>query len=586
MAGKLTPRVNDPCPCGSGRKFKRCHGAPAAPAPVAAAALLAAAQKAIDAGRLPEAQDAYLAVLATDAGNLDALLGMAALSQRAGDAAAAQHYHGLLAKRHPDDARAQFALGNHYAMQYDLERARAHYRRVVELSAASSGAWNNLGNVEKYLGNTAQAIACYERAVAADPGNVTLHSNLLISLHYDLAISHEELFARHLAWAQRHAAPFYPAKRRWPNDPDPERRLRIGFVSNGFDGRIVGHFLRSVVSHHDRDRFAAYAYSSTRQPDAMTAALRAAFDQWREIGALSDDSVAAQVERDAIDILVDLDGHAPGSRLLVFARKPAPVQLTWLDYFNTTGMRTVDFILTDAYTTPIDSPQRFVEAPLRLPHTRLCYTPVAHAPDVSALPCSRRDVFTFGSFNRYDKLGAAVIDCWAEILLRVPASRLIVKNAALAVAGARAALERRFADRGVAPGRIELRSRSPHAAMLAEYADVDLALDTFPYNGGLTSCEALWMGVPMVALEGERMISRQTAAILRLIGGDSFIARTRSEYVDVAVRWTRALERLAALRSSLRERMRSSALCDGERFARDLEGVLRSIWRAYCARVR
>jgi predicted O-linked N-acetylglucosamine transferase (SPINDLY family) len=289
------------------------------------------------------------------------------------------------------------------------------------------------------------------------------------------------------------------------------------------------------------------------------------------------------VARDGIDILVDLDGHTPDSRLLLFARKPAPVAITWLGYWNTTGMATVDYILTDPHTTPEGSPQRFTEAPLRLPDSRFCYAPVPYAPAVAPLPVANGRAFTFGSFNRYDKLGPGVLDCWAAILQRVPASRLVIKNSAIAIAHARDALHRQFAARGIAPDRIELRARSPHAAMLAEYGDIDLGLDTFPYNGGLTTCEALWMGVPMVAIEEERMISRQTAAMLRLTGGEAFIAGTRDEYVALAVQWSQQRDKLAAVRASLRERMRASPLCDGVRFTRNLETALRAVWRRYCA---
>jgi len=582
------PRANDPCPCGSGRKYKHCHGAPARPpagaAPgVAVAAALARAQRALAAGRLQEAQSAFLAVLERAPASYDALAGMTELAERAGDAEAALHYGNTLVMLHPDDARAHFALGGFLGRQFEFARSRASYRRAVELDPAAAGAWNNLGNVEKYLGNLREAIACYDRAVACDPGNARLHSNVLIALHYDPSLSHEELFARHKAWAERHAARFYPRERTWPNTRDPERRLRLGYVSEGFDGRIVGHFLRDVLRFHDRQQVTTYAYSGTRRADDITAELRKSFDHWREIRALDDDAVAAQVERDEIDILVDLDGHAPDARPLVFARKPAPLAIAWLNYFDTTGMATVDYVLTDPYTTPADSPQRFTEQLLRLPDTRFCYAPVPHAPAVAPLPAASGGLFTFGSFNRYDKLGPGVLDCWAEILRRVPRSRLIVKNSAIAIAQTRDELSRQFAARGIASNRVELRSRSPHAAMLAEYADIDLGLDTFPYNGGLTTCEALWMGVPMVAIEEERMISRQTTAMLRQVGGEDFIARTRDEYVTLAVQWAGETGRLAAVRASLRERMRVSPLCDGERFTRNLEAALRGVWRRYCS---
>ena len=359
--------------------------------------------------------------------------------------------------------------------------------------------------------------------------------------------------------------------------------LRVGYVSGNFDGRVLGHFLRNVFPHHDRAQVTTYAYSCGRHADAMTDELRAALDHWRDIRAMDDDAAAAAIANDAIDVLVDLDGHTPDARLLIFARKPAPVQFTWLGYWNTTGLATMDCIVTDPHTTPDGSPQRFVERPLRLPASRLCYASVAYAPDVAPLPCRERGVFTFGSFNRYDKLAPAVIECWAEILDGTEGSRLVIKSSAIDIPHARETLAQRFAACGIDPARVELRGRSPHAAMLAEYADVDLALDTFPYNGGLTTCEALWMGVPMVAIEEERMISRQTAAMLHVVGLEGFVARTRGEYVELARGWPARRDELAAIRASLRSRMRACALCDGPRFARDLEDALRRAWRAWCA---
>ena len=582
------PRVNDRCPCGSGRKYKHCHGAPARAAgppvvPVAAGTLIAAARQLIAGGRLAEAQNAYLAALEREPASFDALAGMAELAERAGDTEAARHYGTQLVERHPDDARAHFALGNFHARQYDFAAARRCYRDAVARDPDVAGIWNNLGNVEKYLGNLPESIACYDRSIACDPGNATLASNALISLYYDTSTSHEALFARHVAWAERHAAKLYPARPAWPNARDAGRPLRVGYLSASLDGRVLGHFLRSVFVHHDRAQFAIHAYSGTKHADAITEELKRGFDVWRDIRALDDDAVAAQIAKDGIDILVDLDGHTPDARLLVLARKPAPLQITWLGYWNTTGMTTVDYLISDPYTTPEGTPQRFTERALLLPDTRFCYAPVAYAPDVAPLPALTRGAFTFGSFNRYDKLGPELIACWAEILARAPDTRLVIKNSAIDVPHARAELARRFAAHGVAAERFELRGRSPHAAMLAEYGDIDLALDTFPYNGGLTTCEALWMGVPMVAIAEARMISRQTAAMLRAAGLPQFIAEDRDDYVARAVEWSRRRDELSAIRAGLREQMRRSALCDGARFVRELESALRRAWREYCA---
>jgi predicted O-linked N-acetylglucosamine transferase (SPINDLY family) len=557
----------------------------AAAAPATVEALVGRARRALAEGRLPDAQDAFLAALEREPRGFAALAGMTELAERAGDAEAARHYGERLVAAHPDDARAHFALGNFFARQYDFPRARACYREAVARDPAAAGVWNNLGNVEKYLGDLPESIACYDRAIACDPGNAALASSALISLYYDTSTSHADLYARHAAWAARHAARFYPQAPSWPNERDPERPLRVGYASGSFDGRVLGHFLRGVLPHHNSSRVTTFGYSSGWHADAVTDELRAALGHWRDIRSLDDDAAAAAIASDAIDILVDLDGHTPDARLAVFARKAAPVQITWLGYWNTTGLATMDWIITDPRTTPDGSPQRFSERLLHLPETRLCYAPAPYAPAVAPLPCRGRGVLTFGSFNRYDKLAPAVIDAWAEILRDAPAARLVIKNSAIGIAHARETLAGRFAERGIDTARIELRARSPHAAMLAEYGDIDLALDTFPYNGGLTTCEALWMGVPMVAIEEERMISRQTATMLRVLGLEGFVAATAEQYVELALQWSRRPEELAAVRMALRERMRASALCDGARFARDLEDALRRAWRGYCAGV-
>lgn len=284
-----------------------------------------------------------------------------------------------------------------------------------------------------------------------------------------------------------------------------------------------------------------------------------------------------------MDILVDLDGHSPTGRPRLFARKPAPVQVEWLDYFDTSGLATMDYILTDPYTTPADSPQRFSETPYRLPHTRFCYTPPEYVPPVAGPPCLTGRPFTFGSFNRQDKLNPTLLARWAEILLAAPGSRLLLKNRALEAAAVRASVLESFGKAGIGPDRLLLRGPSPHADMLAEYAEVDVALDTFPYNGGLTSCECLWMGVPIVALEAERMIGRQTAAMLRLLGLDDWVADSPADYVRLAVAKSREPAALAPLRAGLRERMAASPLCDAGRFAVDLETAYRTMWRRHCA---
>lgn len=537
------------------------------------------------ASKLEQAEQCLQQALGLDPRSADAWYALGSLAERAGDLEAARACYEELVRLHPGHAQGHFSLGNVHAISYDFNSARSAYARALELDPGHQGAWGNLGNVEKYFGRFQEAIRCYRKAIELeqDPAQqVRRHSNLLISLHYDESLSHQALREAHAEWAQRYAQHLYPSQAAWTNAPDAGRMLRIGYVSGNLASNIMEHFLRNVLAHHDPAKFRVYLYSSSSAQGDSLEKMRRACQEWIDIRSMDDAAAAERIRADAIDILVDLDGHSPTGRPLIFARKPAPVQVIWLDYFNTSGMDTIDYILTDPYTTPEQSVQLFTEIPERLPHSRFCYAPADYAPAVAGMSCLSGAPFTFGSFNRQDKLHPQLLDTWAEILLAVPDSRLLLKNRALQVGALRQILTDEFARKGIAEDRLLLRGPSSHAQMLSEYGDVDVALDTFPYNGGLTTCECLWMGVPIVALEAERMIGRQTAAFLRLLGMDDWVARSREDYVRLAIEKSRQRERVSQVRIELRQVMASSPLCDAPRFARDLESSYRSIWQRYC----
>jgi len=596
VRAQMKPRPNAPCPCGSGRKYKRCHGAPFATAAPASERLpgtpgaddwLARGAALERASRLSEAEQCYQQALRIAPTSAEAWSALGGLAERAGDLEAARECYARLVGFHPGSAAGHFALGNVEARLYAFDRARVACLRALELDPGLAAAWGNLGNIEKYLGNFSAALDCYRRAIDAetDPTlRARRHSNLLLALHYDEALGHDEIYAAHRAWALRHAEPLYPLQPTYPNVPDAERRLRLAYVSGSFgDTEIVGRLLESVLARHDRARFEVCLYSSTRAPASRTARLRRHAALWVDTADMEDAAVAARIRAGGADIAIDLDGHNPVGRPLVFARRPAPVQVEWLDWFDTSGMTAIDYVVTDPYTTPEGSPQRFAEAVVRLPHTRFCYTIVEDAPPVAAMPCSAGAPFTFGSFNRQDKLHPPLIRAWADILHAAPDARLLLKNRALQIPAVRAEVTASFGRLGISARRLELRGPTPHRAMLDEYRDIDVALDTFPYNGGLTTCECLYMGVPVVALEGERMIGRQTAAMMRLLGLDDWVAGSIDGYVRLAVEKSRRRGEVAALRATLRTRFAQSPICDAPRFARDLEALYRELWRRHCA---
>ncbi len=575
-------RANDDCPCGSGRKYKKCHGSPGGVAlafPEAdVSSLIEKGRRLIASGQLPEAEQCLQRALELEPAAVEAWRALGDLADKAGDSASAQACYGRVIDLRPGDAVAHFALGNALVRSFAFEQASDAYLRAVALAPTLGGAWGNLGNVQKYLGQFARATESYARQVECEPDPVRrarCHSNLLFSLHYNDELSHQALFDAHCAWADLYARAHYPRESPQPTARDSAKALKVGYLSGSMNAGILRHFFLDVLAHHDRTQVEVHIYSSTQREDATTARYREHCHAWVDIAQWDDAGAAQRIRDDAIDILVDLHGHAPTGRPLVVARKPAPIVVEWLDWFDTTGMPVVDYILTDPYTTPPNSPQRFVETPVRLPHSRFCYAPPDYAPSVAPAPCIARGHVTFGAFNRQDKVSPELLRIWSRILQAVPSARLLLKNRALEAPGVQARVHDAFARCGVDPARVELRGPSTHPSMLAEYSEVDIALDTFPYNGGLTTCECLWMGVPIVALESERMIGRQTAAMLRLLGLDDWIAASSFDYVDLAVKRVGDPEALAALRQDIRRRMASSPLCDAARFAGDLERIYR-----------
>jgi predicted O-linked N-acetylglucosamine transferase (SPINDLY family) len=379
------------------------------------------------------------------------------------------------------------------------------------------------------------------------------------------------------------AAPRVPERR-----AEPERRLRVGYVSGDFRRHAVGDFLMPLLQHHDRAQIELACYAEIARPDRQTAAFAELADRWHSTVGLTDDQVAALVRADAIDILVDLSGHTASHRLGVFARKPAPLQVSWLGYPSTTGLAAIDYRLTDAIADPApDAEAQHRERLVRLPHGSWTYVPPRATPEVAPPPSTAGAAPTFGSFNNLAKVNARVIAAWVRILAAVPDSRLMLKSHQLADAPTRELVRSRFTAAGIAPERILVEPGiSNWAGHMAAYGTLDVALDPFPYNGTTTTCEALWMGVPVIALRGDRHAGRVGASLLTRLGLDALIAGDIDDYVAKAVALIGDRERLTALRGAQRARFVASALGDPAGFARDVEAAYREIWRAWCAGAR
>jgi len=481
----------------------------------------------------------------------------------------------------PNDAETAFQTGLALDRLARLEEAITCFARAAVLAPGKARYRSAMGVAHFNLAEHARAVADYRAALALDPGFAEARSNLLMALQHEDPCDHEQLLAEHVAWADAHARVAAMPRASFTNLRDPRRRLKIGYVSPRFCGGPLAHYFLPLLEGHDRSavHVACYAVGDVR--DDATRAMQSLTDAWIDAAALDDDTLVGRIRRDGIDILVDLVGHCPGQRLGVFARRGAPVQITWLDYVGTTGIPAIDYLITDVLHTPLDSPQRFSERLLRLPETRLCYRPPRPLPALSASPFAQRGVVTFGCFNRLAKLGPDVVATWSRILARVPDARLVLKATAFEAAETRAIVARRFEQHGVDARRLDLRPYTPEAQMMQEYADVDIALDPFPYNGCTTTCDALTMGVPVVTLEGSTLAGRHGVALLTNAGLDGNVAHSRDEYVELAVRLA-ACVATAPSRAEVRERFLASPLCDAPRFARAFEQACRDAWTAWC----
>jgi len=484
----------------------------------------------------------------------------------------------------PVFAEAHNNLGNARKAQGKFEAAVAHYREAIALRPDYAEAHNNLGVALMEQGWVDEAVASLRHAVSLHPGYTAAYSNLLLCGQYALGQTPEEIYREHSRYAERFEAPMRERCLPHSNSPEPERRLRVGYISPDFRAHSVAYFVEPVLARHDKSRFEVFCYFLRPRRDAVTDRLAAFADHWRDCAGMTDAQLDNRIREDGIDILVDLAGHTAGNRLTVFARKPAPVQVTWLGYPDTTGLSTMDYRLTDEYADPQGGTDSFCsEKLIRLEDTFLCYRPFDDAPEVRMPPSERNGWVTFGSLNSLAKI-PPMIDIWGQILRRLPRSKLIIKAGNLQGGeSSQRWLVSRFAEFGVAPERLILPGREYSTARhLAWYGEVDIALDSFPYNGTTTTCEALWMGVPVVTLAGERHVSRVGASLLSNVGLPELIAKSSGEYLEIALELAGDLERLRGHRQTLRRNMQASPLMHERKFTTNLEKAYRHIWREWC----
>ena len=480
----------------------------------------------------------------------------------------------------PDYAMAHYNLGNALREQGLIDEAIAAFSRAIELKPDYARAHSNLAGACKDQGRLDEAITAYRRALAIEPDAAGVHSDLVYTLHFHPDHDDRTLAEEQQCWNRQFAEPLRQFILPHGNDRDPERRLRIGYVSPDFRNQAEAFFVLPLLESHDHGQFEIHCYSSVVRPDFLTERHRRAVDVWHDVPGRSDSELAVQIRADGIDILVDLTMHMAGNRLPIFARKPAPVQVTWLAYPGSTGLAAMDYRLTDSHIDPpsVETPD-YSEESVRLPDCWVCYDPLTEEPPCHPLPAATTGRITFGSLNNFCKVNEAVLALWGGVLGAVAGSRLIL----LAPAGSpRQRILNHLSRHGVEAGRIEFVGQMSRHDYLSLYHRIDIALDTLPYNGITTTCDALWMGVPVVSLAGRSATGRVGRGLLATVGLPELATDRPEDFIAAARDLSSDLPRLADLRAALRARVTASPLMDGPRFARHVEAAYRQMWRVWC----
>ncbi len=596
-----------------------------APTQISLAKALAAAQQHHAKREFEDAKIIYQLILDTQPDHADAMFYIGAAMHQAGDTAQGVEQMKRAAQLNPRSLAYNYNLGLVYEAIGDMPAAIACYRQVIAndrggqwhctlakqltdagqlddaiefarealtlLAPHARGiAHNQLANALTLKGELTEAIANFQIAISLEVENAMMNSNYVFTLNYVGQPDLTAIFQEHKKFGDKFES-FVPrmyvnplqAKAGASAFTNSKRRLRIGYVSPDFNDHAVGKFIEPVLAAHDTNKFELFCYYNKPRVDDATKRMQSAVANWRMTADMSDDELARMIQADAIDILVDLSGHTGLNRLLVFARKPAPVQATWIGYPNTTGLSTMDYRITDAFADPIGATEALhTEKLVRMPECFSCFKPPSNAPHVSALPAVSRGTITFGSFNNFAKITPEVMRVWIAILARVPGSRLVLKNWCLDNDRMKTFMLEAFARCGATTGQVELwNPNTSNVDHLNCYNSIDIGLDPFPYNGTTTTCDALWMGVPVITLAGVSHVGRVGVSQMSNLGLQELIARDTDHYVDIAVALANDVPRLAALRGAMRVRMSASPLMDAPRLTKNLEAAYDNMWSVY-----
>jgi len=480
----------------------------------------------------------------------------------------------------PGFSKAHNNLGIALTALGRLDEATLQFQRALALDPNSVDALNNFGIALKDQGRLDEALASFMRASDLAPDLAGSYANAVYTLHFHPDYDTRAITEKCRDWNQKHAASFAQFILPHLNHPDPERKLRIGYVSPNFSSHPVGRFLLPLIEQHDRKNFELFAYAQVKRPDALTDRFRLLMDHWQVIFGFSDAQLADQIRQDQIDILIDLTMHMADNRLLVFARKPAPVQVTWLAYCSSTGLNTMDYRLSDPYLDPeTRDDSLYSEQTIRLPETYWCYQPIGKEPEISPLPALTKGYITFGCLNNFAKVTPPTRATWIRILQAIPKSRLLIHTVE---GGHRSQFLQDLKRAGIDADRIQFLGKLPIENYFGFYQEMDIALDPFPYAGGTTTCDALWMGVPVVSLAGETAVGRGGVSLLSNLGMKELVANDPNQYTQIAVHLATNRPQLIQFRETLRARMQASPLMNAPRFAHHMETAYRMMWRKWC----
>jgi protein O-GlcNAc transferase len=535
-----------------------------------------------DANKLDQAKSYYQKAVLINPGYVEAYINLGAVLKEQGKIDEAITCYQKAVQFNPDYVVAYYNLANIFQDANKLDQAVFYYQKAILINPNYVKAYNNLGNVLKGKGNVNEAEEYYRTALEIKPDSV-IHSNLLLTLNYNPLYDAQTIFSEHLRFAKQYTESLSSAIAPHSNERSPHRNLKIGYVSPDFRKHPVSSFIEAVLTEHNKGHFEVFCYSNNSGHDKVTKRIQEQTDKWRSIVGMSDEEATELIRKDKIDILVDLAGHTAYNRILIFARKPAPIQISWIGYLATTGLSTIDYKITDTYADPPGKTEQFyTEKLLRLPESFLCYLPDRVSPAVGSLPVLLKKHITFGSFNNFAKVTPDVFSLWAKILNTVEDSHLIMKWKGFSDKTTSQYAMNMFTKKNINADRITLQSWDPSPKYLEAYNLIDIGLDTFPFNGATTTCEALWMGVPVITLSGSAYHSRSGVSLLSNVGLPELVANTADEYISIAVNLAKDLKRLGSLHEHLRNMMECSPLCNAKRFTENLEMCYRKIWETWC----